>query len=252
MERFPYGLEEDPRPRLGLIALQADETVEDDFRRMLPRASARLHVSRVPSGAELTPETIAAMEADLPGGAALLPPAARYAAVAYGCTSGTTLIGAGRVRALVQEHVRTRAVTNPLSAALAAARALGLCRVGIVSPYVASVAAPVRAAFETAGIAVPDMAGFGEGTEARVARIAPASIRAAAGALAARADLDGLFLSCTNLRTLDIIAGLEAELGLPVLSSNQVLGWHMARLAGIPAEIPGRLCGAGLPAASME
>ena len=28
---------------------------------------------------------------------------------------------------------------------------------------------------------------------------------------------------------------LEAELGLPVLSSNRVLAWHMCRLAGIAA-----------------
>jgi maleate isomerase len=42
---------------------------------------------------------------------------------------------------------------------------------------------------------------------------------------------------------LDLIAPLEAELGLPVLSSNQVLGWHMMQLARLkaPATAPGRL-----------
>jgi len=51
--------------------------------------------------------------------------------------------------------------------------------------------------------------------------------------LARRCPLDGVFLSCTNLRTLDILAPLQAELGLPVLSSNQVLALQMARLAGV-------------------
>lgn len=233
MVQFPYEIAEDTRPRLGLITLQVDETIEEDFRRMFPHDKARLHVTRVPSGAELTPDTIAAMADDLPQAAALLPPAARFSVVAYGCTSGTTLIGAARVQALVAASVTTEAVTNPLTAALTAIRALGLSRVGIVSPYIPSVAAPIRAAFETAGIAVPDMIGFGEEIEARVARIAPASVCAAATALASQAPLDAVFLSCTNLRTLEVIPTLEEQLGLPVLSSNQALGWHMAGLAGL-------------------
>ena len=57
------------------------------------------------------------------------------------------------------------------------------------------------------------------------------------------ADCDGLFLSCTNLRTLDVIEEMEARLGMPVLSSNQVLAWHLFRLAGSGAGdfAPGRL-----------
>ena len=135
-------------------------------------------------------------------------------------------------------------VSDPLSAAITALRALNVTRVGIVSPYIASVAAPIRAGFEAADFMVPDMLGFGEEVEARVARIAPASICAAAHALAARAELDAVFLSCTNLRTLEVIPTLEAELSLPVLSSNQVLGWHMAGLAGLALRdlaVPGQL-----------
>ena len=74
-----------------------------------------------------------------------------------------------------------------------------------------------------------------------MARIAPASIKAAARAAAKGAQ--AVFLSCTNLRTLDIIDDLEAELGLPVISSNQVLAWHMAEATAAPhaSDAPGRL-----------
>lgn len=82
------------------------------------------------------------------------------------------------------------------------------------------------------GIAVPGTLSFGEEVEARVARIAPSSIADAARDLARRNHLEGMFLSCTNLRTLDIIDPLTQELGLPVLSSNQCLAWHMAVLSG--------------------
>ena len=75
MNSFPYALQEDKRPRLGLIVLQVDETIEQDFRCLLAPDAVRLHVSRVPSGAELTPNTIASMNATLPAAAALLPSA---------------------------------------------------------------------------------------------------------------------------------------------------------------------------------
>jgi maleate isomerase len=83
------------------------------------------------------------------------------------------------------------------------------------------------------------MLSFGEEVEARVARIDPRSTAEAARALAWRGGMDALFLSCTNLRTYDILPALQAELGLPVLSSNQALAWHMARLAGIPCDRSG-------------
>jgi len=232
MSAFPYTLQEDELPRLGLIVLQVDETIEQDFRRLFPPHVARLYVNRITSGAELTPESIAAMETALPAAASLLPSAQRLDVVGYACTSGTTLIGAARVAELVAQATRTRAVTDPLTAALAQCHALGLRRVGIVSPYIPSVADPIRNAFEAAGIDVPGTLSFGEEIEARVARIAPASIAEAARELARRHKPDGIFLSCTNLRTLNILEPLAQELGLPVLSSNQCLAWHMAKLAG--------------------
>lgn len=230
------------RGTLGLIVLQVDETVEQDFRRLLPPEVA-LHVSRIPSGADLNPDTIAAMETTLPQAAGLLPPAAEFGAVGYACTSGTTLIGAARVAALIREACSARSVSDPLTAVLAALHALDARSVAIVSPYIETVAQPIRAAFEAAGLTVPAALSFGEEVEARVARIDAASIRDAARAAAASAA-DAIFLSCTNLRTLDIIDDLERELERPVLSSNLALAWHMARLAGAPLTqmAPGRLC----------
>mgnify|MGYP001795958179 CR=1 FL=1 len=235
MSGFPYTLSNDPRPRLGLIVLQADETIEDDFHRLFDPTKVSISVTRIPSGAEVTPDTLRAMELALPHAAGLFPEAARFNVIGYACTSGTTLIGSNRVEALVKGAVQTRAVTNPLAATFQAIEALGLKRVGIVSPYLPSIVSDLSAAFEAVGITVPDTVSFGEEVEANVARIAPTSTIEAARDLAERTSLDGLFLSCTNLRTHDILAPLEAELGLPVLSSNQTLAWHMAHLAGMPS-----------------
>ncbi|MEM9813047.1 MAG: aspartate/glutamate racemase family protein [Pseudomonadota bacterium] len=232
MSTHPYELDVDTRPRLGLVVLQADETIEDDFRRLFSPDEVRLHITRIPSGAELNPETIREMELALPAAAALLPEAVRFDAVGYGCTSGSTLIGADRVRALVQSSCRTEAVTEPLTAAFAAFSSLHCTRIGIVSPYIASVSEALRRAFEAQGFDVAQVVSFGEEIEANVARISPASIKSAAESLAVRAALDGIFLSCTNLRTLGVLGDLERDLGLPVLSSNLALAWHLAELTG--------------------
>lgn len=250
MSAFAYHLRpEDPAlRRIGLIVLQVDETVEEDMRRLIPAHAARLHVTRIPSGAELTPASIARMEADLTQAAALLPDAP-FDVIAYACTSGATLIGEQTVAAGIRAGRAAAHVTNPLTAALAAAGHLGAGSLAVVSPYVADVAAPLCRAFTAQGISVPVSVSFGEKIESRVARIDPASIRAAALAALEGVEADGIFLSCTNLRTLDILEALEAETGRPVLSSNQVLAWHIARLAGlpIPAGAPGSLFAARAP-----
>jgi maleate isomerase len=245
MDAFPYDLTGPigTRATLGLIVLQTDETIEHDFHRLFADPQIALYVSRVPSGDEVTPDTLESMRKTLPRAAGLLPPAARFDVVGYACTSGSTMIGADAVEALVKQGANTRAVANPLSAALGALDRLGARSVAIVSPYIPAVAQPIRAAFERHGLRVPGTVSFGEEVEARVARIDPASIRAAALSVGRSDEAEAVFLSCTNLRTLDIIDDLEAELGKPVLSSNQALAWQMAERAGglALANPPGRL-----------
>lgn len=222
------------RATLGLIVLQADETLEQDLRRVLPHDGVAAYVSRVPSAAEVTPDTLAAMETDLPAAAALLPRAAAFDVVGYGCTSGTMQIGAEKVARAVRRGVDTPAVTDPLTATLAALSHLGLNRIALVSPYLASVADPLAQAFVAAGIEPVSKLNFGEEREEMVARINPASLIDAAR-VADRPEAQATFLSCTNLRTLDVIEEIEAATGKPCLSSNLCLIWHMARLAGVDA-----------------
>ncbi|RVT84273.1 Asp/Glu racemase [Rhodobacteraceae bacterium CCMM004] len=239
MEVFAYTLAPPGPAPLGLIVLQADRVIERDMARLLPRAA--LHVSRVTSGLEVGGDTLAAMARDLPAAAGLLPRGVGFGVVGYGCTSGTAVIGAARVAALIREGAPAAHVSDPLTALTAACRALRLRRLALLSPYVAEVSDTLRAALVREGIATPVFGTFAVAEEARVAAIDAASIRRAALSLAAQGGADALFLSCTNLDALDLIAPLEAEASLPVLSSNQVLAWHMAALAGVAAAVPGRL-----------
>lgn len=221
------------RATLGLIVLQSDETIEHEFRRLLPARGVALYTSRIPSGAEVTTETLAEMEACMPEAAGLLPRPVAFDTVGYACTSGTSVIGPDRVAALVQAGCTTQSVTEPISALLAACRHLGVTRLAFLSPYVEDVSDRLRGVLKTGGVQAPVFGTFNEAEETRVARIDGESIRAAATTLMADGAAEALFMSCTNLRTLDVIEEIEAATGRPVLSSNLVLAWDMMRRAGL-------------------
>ncbi len=239
MSTYSYTSTPDGSPPLGLVVLQSDETIEHDMRRLLGANAP--YVSRVPSAPVVTAQTLQSMEAHIAASAALLPAAQAFGAVGYGCTSGTAQIGAARIEALVKTGITTAHVTNPLSALVAACTELSLKRLAFVSPYVAEVSDTLRSALRAQNIESPSFGSFDEAQEEKVVRIDNASISKAARGVYAQGPVDGIFLSCTNLRTLDVIAPLEEELGVPVLSSNLVLGWHMAKLAGVGITGPGRL-----------
>ena len=239
---LPYTLSEPKGARVGLIVLQSDETIESDMRRLLPQ-DVQFMVSRVPSDAEVSCDTLASMETHLSTAAGLFPGGLTFDVVGYGCTSGTAQIGANNVSARIRDSLDARAVTQPLSSLLAACKHLGLKRLALLSPYVATVSETLRVALSQDGITTDVVGSFNVATESAVVRIDPACVETAAMTLMKDAEVDGLFLSCTNLRALDVIERLEARLDLPVLSSNQVLAWHMLTLAGecAPQTAPGRL-----------
>ena len=161
----------------------------------------------------------------------------------YGCTSGTSVIGTDAISGLIRQGCHAERVTEPVSGLIAACRTLGISKLGFLSPYIEDVSATLRTTLAKAGLTSPVFGSFNEAVEEKVARIDGPSIVAASARLAAEGGIDGLFLSCTNLRTLDVINEIEDQTGLPVLSSNLVLAWHMARLTNLPLIGNfGRLC----------
>ncbi|WP_416897214.1 MAG: aspartate/glutamate racemase family protein [Minwuia sp.] len=231
------------RAAVGLIVLQVDETMEIEFRSIFERAGVALYHSRIPSSPELTAATIAEMKAELPRAASLLPVARPLDAVAYGCTSGATVIGQAEVAKAVRQHHPNSPVTDPITAVTAALRKLGCRRIGFLTPYVAHVSTAMRELLEGEGFEIASYASFEQSTEATVARITEASVLDAMTGVGSTAEADCVFASCTNLRTFGVIEEAEARLGKPVITSNQALAWHLLELAGLDATGagPGRL-----------
>ena len=221
--------------RFGLIVLQNDETMEPELGPMFSQPGVALYHSRIPSGLAVTPETLMQMKTELPQVAALLPSASPLTVVGYGCTSGATIIGQQLVSVLIRQVHPTTLTTDPITAVLAAAAHLGVRRIGFITPYVAEVSEAMRNLLQQNGLEISAFASFEQAEEATVARITTDSLLQAICDMDAGAEMDAVFVSCTNLRSLSVIAEAEARIGKPVLSSNLVLGWHMLRLAGLTA-----------------
>ena len=113
------------RATLGLILLQADETLENEACELLLMAGLAFHYSRAVMPPVVTRETLAVMTATLPAAAALLP-RADFDVISHGCASGATVIGPASVVAAINGLHLSAKVTDPILALVAACRARGL------------------------------------------------------------------------------------------------------------------------------
>jgi len=159
--------------------------------------------------------------------------------VAYACTSGSFINRSAGERALVaamEVAGASQAVTTS-GALVRALHHLEVTRVALATPYDAAISQGLSAFLEEAGVHVTAMRHLG-----LVGRIwtVPYEVTADIARRSFTPDCEAVFISCTNLPTYDIITDLEAELGVPVLTANQVTLWAALRAVGISAVGPGQ------------
>jgi len=222
-----------PRATVGLIVLQSDEVIEHELRCWLPDDIRILH-SRIPNSTHVSAETLGAMAHDLPASARLLPQGIGYAAIAYGCTSASTVIGEERVGELLQSVFPGVPTTNPLTALRARLENLGMSRIGLLAPYSQTVSKTLLDYLQASGIVISHAATFNESDDTRVARIGAQSVQAGLLDLGQHKNCEAVFGSCTNLRSQPFLDAVQRRLGKPVLTSNSVLAWHLEHLAMEP------------------
>lgn len=227
------------RARIGLLVLESDQTMEWEMRQMASLQGVAFYHARLANEAQVTPDTLAQMELELPKAAALLPEYLDLKAIGYGCTSGSTIIGEARVSDIIHDVHPGVPATNPLTAAKVALQALGVKRLGLVTPYRPDVTQAMQDRFEEAGIAIAQVGSFFEDDDKVVGRISPEAILEAALSVGASDTVDGVFISCTSLRAAGIVEQAETALGKPVTASNHALAWHLLRLAGITDAVTG-------------
>ncbi len=226
-----------PNGRIGLVALATDLCAESDLRTMLP-AGVELYTNRVANANPVTEANLRAMAPDIGRAAAGIVPDVTLDVMIYGCTSGTVVIGEEEVFRRMREARGPFPCTTPVTAAMAAIHACGSRRVSVLTPYLESVNVELARFFSDQGLDVPGIAGFGLASDADMTRVSLESIyRAALDVCTDDAEL--LFISCTALRSAQVVDRIERVLGRPVVTSNQAMAWHALELIGRPYEVNG-------------
>ncbi|MFE9998307.1 maleate cis-trans isomerase family protein [Streptomyces avermitilis] len=153
-------------------------------------------------------------------------------AVVWACTSGSFVYGWQGAHDQVRSLARTAGLpASSTSFAFAhAARELGVRRVAIGATYPDDVAALFAAFLKDAGVEVVAIRGSGIITAAEVATWDEERVLALARA-ADHPEAEAVLLPDTALHTASHIQALEAALGKPVLTANQVTVWEALRLA---------------------
>jgi maleate isomerase len=172
-------------------------------------------------------------------------------AVGYACAETSFLQGVDG-NAWIEQQIEARSGLPAVTASGAmvqALAALGVSRVALVAPYPAARTAVMTQFLARQGVAVTRSVSrdFNEGTgEAREwyqTNLQPASVAYQMARAAVDPSAQAVVIAATNFRSLEIIERLEADLGLPVVTSNQAILWSVLRKLGLrdaPAHL-GRL-----------
>ena len=241
--------------RIALV-VPGDSQVDDEFWRLLAPRAIPL-VSRTTGAAHeqmADPQAAAAHTRALAESSDLEVAADRLrvvnaAAAAYVDTSISFIRGPGGDLDISRriEHFLGVPTVSTSTAVVHACRALGVSSLGVLTVYVDAVNEAIPAFFEPQGIRIARMRKAESSMEAGntsrdLARMSARELLE----LGRRTDderVEGLFIPCTAVRTLDAIEPLEDAIGKPVITAIQATMWRVARLAGVTHDAPqgGRL-----------
>lgn len=225
------------RMRMGLVVPSSNTTIEPEFNRVAPDGVS-VHAARVYQEETDQPErkiaTVLAMNDELEPALRQLT-SVQPTVIAFCCTAASFLRGAAHdqdLSARLTEAAGVPFITASTAVTLAL-QALGVRRVAMGTPYLDAVNERERVYLhERLGIEVVRARGLQIVGNLPKGRLDPgAAYRVARDVDCAEAE--AVFLSCTNWRTLEVIAALEQDLGKPVVSSNQATLWAALRIGGL-------------------
>ena len=169
---------------------------------------------------------------------------ARVNLVLYACTTGS-LIGGKKWQEDLERRMRASVsvpVITTAGAVVDALREMKLEKIAVGTPYAEELNSAEMSFFEENGFEVTKLEGLGHvNGEDLHAETPEATV-----ALAKRVDTgnaDGVFLSCTDLKTLTVLEQLERDLGKPVLSSNSASLWKCLKVLGGGRDLSVKGCG---------
>ncbi|MCC7486778.1 MAG: aspartate/glutamate racemase family protein [Burkholderiales bacterium] len=233
--------------RIGVLAPPGNVAMERELPMYLPAGVVINHNRLSRPTPEVTRESLTLMMASVDQAARDLAMAwPTPEVIVFGCTSGSFVSGPGteeEAASKITAITGIRACTTS-QAVIMALRRLAAGRVLLVTPYIDDVNAREIAFLEHRDIAVEACRSFGCLDTRDIAKISSDEVRDFVLRHAGIArGCDAIFVSCTNLLTMDQIEPLEEKLGIPVVSSNQCTLWAALEHMNVDASAvaPGRL-----------
>ena len=225
-------------PKVGLIALSTDQTIENDFNNICKNLPIDIFVNRIHNQNPLTKENLLKMQDDLELVASRILPDEKISTIAYGCTSGTIAIGETKVRDKILLAKPGCYVTTPVTSAVKAFKIMNINKIALFTPYPDAVNKTILEYFSQKNIEVLSFASLNLNLDSEIANVDPNYILEMSSKLEMK-NVDALFISCTALPVLNILNKLEDKLKKLVLSSNQTLIWDTIRSTGYKSPIKG-------------
>ena len=225
-------------PKVGLLALTTDLTIEKDFNSIFNRLPIDVFVNRIHNENPLTKENLLKMRDQIKGITERILPGEKIHTVAYGCTSGTIAIGEDKVEEKIQLAKPDCYVTTPITSAIKAFKLMNIKKIAVFTPYPESVNKTIYEYFSKKNIEVLSFGTFNLELDSDFASIDPKYLSEILIKLDT-SGADALFISCTALPALEILNEVEEKINKPVFSSNQTLIWDTIRSVGYKKPIDG-------------
>ncbi len=225
-------------PKVGLLALSTDLTIEKDFNSICHKLPLDVFVNRIHNENPLTKENLLKMYAQIDTITKKILPGEKINTVAYACTSGTIAIGEEKVKEKIQLAKPGCHVTTPITSAIKAFNTMNVKKIAVFTPYPESVNKTISEYLIKKNIYVMSFSSFNLDLDVDFARIDPKYLSEILIKLNLN-DADGLFVSCTALPALEILDEVEKKINIPVFSSNQTLIWDTIRSVGYKTPVEG-------------
>lgn len=215
------------RGRIGLIIPADNAVMEPEFAHMVPEGvsahSARLKKCPRPEmpieALELVRTTLNDTHVNL---------------VAYMCAASSFVLGPKGNEDLCEKLSEVTGGLPCITATTAMVdglRAVGAKKVAVLSPHPPEIAEKLKEYLEASGFDVPCLLALGLDLAA-INNTAPGDIYRHVKSMDL-SDADAIFIAATNFRAIDVIEAIEADMNLPVVSSNQVVMWSALKTLGV-------------------
>ena len=227
------------RTRIGLLVPCINVVMEPELNLMAPEGVC-IHSSRLVVSGPSSCESYAEMSAQVGDAAArlnLIDPTVMI----FGCTSCGFVENAEGIQKKIEDATGVPVVTTSASV-IEALKYLSVHSIAVATPYVKFVNDEEETWLKAEGFDVKELQGLELGKDEYSRKLIgrqSAQIAYELAARVAKCKPECVFVSCTNFAAAPVFEALEADLGIPVITSNQASLWAALRKAGLKLKIEG-------------